>query len=177
MTAVLPRYKTGPSNYQVATLIFGGQLVEANTLTAGTTDLTVKPATNATAAGSASVLGVAGNDANVIAAQTGAANTYGQPAIDISVLTDYVAVYYGGVDIPVWYSAACIPGQKLVISNTNGCVGPYVPQSAAFAQASGDADWIVGICTNPGGVGAGQLTQQIGGTGGSSFYLGFARIF
>src|SRR5215471_291189 len=146
MTAVLPRYKTGPSNYQVATLIFGGQLVSPNTLTAGTTDLTVKPSTNATAAGSYSCLGVAGNDANVIATQTGAANTYGQPQIDISVLLDYVAVYYGGVDIPVWYSAACTPGQLLAISNTNGCVGPFVEQGAAYAQASGDAAFIVGRC-------------------------------
>src|SRR5262252_9250599 len=110
MSAVLPHYKQGPANYQVNTLIFGGQLVENNVFTAGTTDLTVKPA----GAASVHVLGVAGNDANVIAAQTGAPNTYGQPLIDISVLPDYVSVYYGGVDILVWYSASVTQGLKLL---------------------------------------------------------------
>src|SRR5579859_7212214 len=164
MTAVLPRYKTGPMNLQAATLIYGGQLVQPNNLTAGTTDLTVTTGL----AASTHILGVAGNDANVIAAQTGAANTYGQPQIDISVLTDYVAVYYGGIDIPVWYSAAVTPGGKLLAAAT-GTVGP--------AGAGPAADQVVGICTNPGGVAAGQLTQQIGGQGAASFYLGFARIF
>ena len=177
MTAVLPVYKQGPIQLQAATLIFGGQLVAPNTLTAGTTDLTVKPATNATVPQQAACLGVAGNDANVLATQTGAANTYGQPQIDISVLPDYVSIYYGGIDIWVWYSAACTQGQLLMISNTNGCVGPFAEQGAAYAQASGDAAFIVGRCTNPGGVAAGQLTQQIGGLGGASFYLGRARIF
>jgi hypothetical protein len=164
MSAVLPRYRQGPSNLQVAALIYGGQLVQPNNLTAGTTDLTV----NVGLAASTHILGVAGNDANVIAAQTGAPNTYGQPQIDISVLPDYVAVYYGGVDIPVWYSAAVTPGGKLLAA-ANGTVGP--------AGAGPAADQVVGICTNPGGVAAGLLTQQIGGQGAASFYLGYARIF
>jgi hypothetical protein len=164
MTAVLPHYKQGPANYQVSTLIFGGQLVENTTQTAGTTDLTVKPCI----ASSVHCLGVAGKDANVLTTQTGAPNTYGQPQIDISVLDDYTAVYYGGVDIWVWYSAACTPGIKLLCT-ANGTVGP--------AGAGPAADQVVGICTNPGGVAAGQLTQQIGGLGASSFYLGRARIF
>jgi hypothetical protein len=164
MTAVLPHYKQGPANYQVSALIFGGQLVENTTQTAGTTDLTVKPAV----ASSVHCLGVAGKDANVLTTQTGAPNTYGQPQIDISVLDDYTAVYYGGVDIWVWYSAACTPGIKLLCT-ANGTVGP--------AGAGPAADQVVGICTNPGGVAAGQLTQQIGGLGASSFYLGRARIF
>jgi hypothetical protein len=119
MTAVLPHYKQGPANYQVSALIFGGQLVENTTQTAGTTDLTVKPAV----ASSVHCLGVAGKDANVLTTQTGAPNTYGQPQIDISVLDDYTAVYYGGVDIWVWYSAACTPGIKLLCT-ANGTVGP-----------------------------------------------------
>ena len=164
MSAVLPRYRSGPSNLQVATLIYGGQLVQPNNLTAGTTDLTVNVGLSA----STHILGVAGNDANVIAAQTGAANTYGQPQIDISVLPDYVAVYYGGVDIPVWYSGAVTPGGKLIA----GATGTVVAAGAGPA-----ADQVVGICTNPGGVAAGQLTQQIGGQGAASFYLGYARIF
>src|SRR5215813_9469866 len=119
MSAVLPHYKQGPANYQVSTLIYGGQLVENTTFTAGTTYLTVKPA------GAASVhcLGVAGSDANVITAQTGAPNTYGQPQIDISVLGDYVPVYYWGVAFWVWYSAACTQGIKLLCT-ANGTVGP-----------------------------------------------------
>jgi hypothetical protein len=163
MTAVLPHYKQGPANYQVSALIFGGQMVENTTQTAGTTDLTVKPAV----AASVHCLGVAGKDANVLAAQPGTPNTYGQPQIDISVLDDFTAVYYGGVDIWVWYSAACTPGIKLLCT-ANGTVGP--------AAAGPAADQVVGICTHPGGVSAAMLTQQIGGTGASSFFLGRARI-
>lgn len=163
MTAVIPHYKQGPANYQVSTLIFGGQLVEHTTQTAGTTDLTVKPAV----AASVHCLGVAGKDANVLTAQTGTVNTFGATGIDMSVLDDFTSVYYGGVDIWVYYSAACTPGIKLLCT-ANGCVGP--------AGAGPAADQVVGICTHPGGVAAGQLTQQIGGLGASSFFLGRARI-
>jgi hypothetical protein len=164
MSAVLPHYKQGPQNFQVSTLIFGGQLVEPTTKTAGTTDLTVKP----TAAASTTCYGVAGIDANVIATQTGAPNTYGQPAIDISVLTDYTAVYFGGVDIWVWYSGAVVPG-TLLLAGANGTV-----VTAGTAPA---ADQVVGKCSHPGGVSAGMLTQQIGGSGSAAFFLGRARIF
>jgi hypothetical protein len=164
MSAVLPHYKSGPANYQVATLVYGGQLVQPNTLTAGTTDLTVTTGL----AASVNVLGVAGNDANVVSTQTGAANAYGQPLIDISVLTDYTAVYYGGVDIWVWYSGAVIPG-KLLIAGATGTV--------VTAGTGPAADQVVGRCTHPGGVSAAYLTQQIGGQGAASFFLGRARIF
>jgi len=163
MTAVEPHYKAGPANYQVSALIFGGQLVEHTTQTAGTTDLTVKPCT----AASVHCLGVASKDANVLAAKTGAANAYGQPLIDISVLDDFTSVYYGGVDIWAWYSAACTPGIKL-LATANGTVGP--------AGAGPAADQVVGICTHPGGVSAGMLTQQIGGLGATSFFLGRIRV-
>jgi hypothetical protein len=164
MTAVVPHYKMGPANYQVSALIFGGQLVEHTTQTAGTTDLTVKPCT----AASVHCLGVAGKDANVLTAQTGTVNAYGATGIDMSVLDDFTSVYYGGVDIWVYYSAACTPGIKL-LATANGCVGP--------AGAGPAADQVVGICTHPGGVAAGMLTQQIGGLGATSFFLGRARIF
>lgn len=164
MSAVLPHYKQGPANYQVSTLIYGGQLVQPTTITAGTTDLTVKVGL----ASSVVILGVAGGDANVIAAQTGAPNTYGQPLIDISVLTDYVSVYYGGVDIWCWYSGAVNQGTKLLA----GATGTVVTAGAGPA-----ADQVVGVCTHPGGVSAGMLTQQIGGQGAASFFLGRARIF
>lgn len=166
MSAVLPHYKQGPANYQVAGLIYGGQLVANNNQTAGSTDLTVRVATSATDL--AAVLGVSGKDANVIATQTGAANTYGQPQIDISVLDDYVPVYYGGVDIWCWYSAATNPGALVMLSNTLGCLGPF--SGTTYSQ-------ILGRCTHPGGVAAGQLTQQIGGQGAATFFLGRARIF
>lgn len=166
MTAVLPHYKLGgPANYQVATLIYGGQFVMANNATPGTTDLTVKVATSA----ATTVLGVAGTDANVVTTQTGAANSYGQPLIDISVLTDYAAVYYGGWDIWVWYVGQASAGQKLLIGATGGAV--------TGAGAGPAADQVVGVCTQPGGVSSAMLTQQIGGQGSAVYFLGRARVF
>ena len=164
MTAVLPHYKQGAASYQVSTLMFGGQLAEPTTQTAGTTDLTVKPAV----AASTHVLGVVGKDGNVLTAQTGAANTYGAPLIDMSVLDDFVSVYSGGVDIWAWYSAAVTPGGKLLAA-ANGTVGP--------AGAGPAADQVVGVCTHPGGVSAAMLTQALGGLGATSFFLGRVRIF
>ncbi len=165
MTAVLPHYNRGPQNYQVSTLIYGGQFVMPTTGTAGTTDLTVKVATSA----ATTVLGVAGTDANVVTAQTGGVNSYGQPLIDISVLTDYCAVYAGGWDIGVWYVGAATPGQKLIIGATGGAV--------TGAGAGPAADQVVGVCTHPGGVSSAMLTQQIGGTGSAVYFLGRARVF
>lgn len=163
MSAVLPHYKTGPANLQANTLIYGGQLVQYNSIANPATDLTVIPA----AANSLRCLGVAGNDAAPIATQTGAANTYGEPLIDLSVLTDYVSVYYGHVDIWAWYSIATIQG-NLVICAANGTLGP--------AGGAPPADQVVGKCTHPGGVAAGMLTQQIGGQGAASFFLGRVRL-
>ena len=164
MTAVLPHYTRGPANYQVSTLIYGGQFVMPTTLTAGTTDLTVKVATSATV----NALGVAATDANVVTTQTGAANSYGQPLIDISVLTDYVAVYSGGWDIWAWYVGAAILGQKLIIGATGGAV--------TGAGAGPAADQVVGTCSHPGGVSSAMLTQQIGGTGSAVYFLGRVRV-
>jgi hypothetical protein len=163
MTAVLPHYRQGPANFQVSALTFGGQLVENTNQTAGTTDLTVRPA----AAGSKAVLGVSGKDANVLATQTGTVNAFGATGIDISVLDDFTSVYFGGVDIFVWYAGACAPGVLLIA----GATGTVVTVGA------GTFDQVIGRCTQPGGVAAGQLTQQIGGLGASSFFLGRARIF
>jgi hypothetical protein len=168
MSAVLPHYPSGcgPQNKQVSTLIYGGQLVQPTTLTAGTTDLTVKPALSA----SVNVLGVAGGDANVVSSQTASPNAYGQPLIDISVLLDYTAVYYGDVDIWVWYAGAVIEGGKAIVGSANN--GTLVAAGAGPA-----ADQVVGMCTHPGGVSAGMLTQQIGGQGSAAYFLGRARIF
>jgi hypothetical protein len=164
MSASLPHYKSGPASKQVATLIYGGQLVMPNTATAGTTDLTVKLAT----AAATTCMGVAGNDANVLSAQTGSPNSYGQPLIDISVLTDYTAVIYGGYDTWAWYSAQVLEGQKLLCA-AGGTVGP--------AGAGPAADQVVGVCTHPGGVASAMLTQAIGGQGAATFFFGRMRVF
>jgi hypothetical protein len=164
MTAVLPHYTRGPRNLQVSTLIFGGQFVMPTTQGYGTTDLTVKVATSATVYCS----GVAGADANVISTQTGAANAYGDPLIDMSVLTDYVPVYAGGWDIWVWYVGQAYTDQKLIIGATGGAV--------TGAGAGPAADQVVAVCTHPGGVSSAMLTQQIGGTGSASYFLGRARV-
>lgn len=187
MSAVLPHYKMGPANFQVATLVYGGQIVEPHTQTAGTTDLTVTPSIANAAAGATNALGVAGNDANTISTQTGAANTYGQPLIDISVLTDYVSVYYGGVDIWCWYGGPANPGELLLVGSshnvaTNGTVmgyastTPYGGSSGTQAITAAYTN-IIGRCTHPGGVAASMLTQQIGGSGAASYFLGRARIY
>ena len=188
MTAVLPHYKTGPANYQAAGLIFGGQFVVPNTITAGTTDLTVAVAPggeSAAATGVTNVLGVAGADANVISTQTGAANSYGEPAIDISVLGDYVPVWYGGVDIWVWYGGPAAAGELLVIGTGTsghtvaGCVTGIAgtPFFTSTAITSFTPNTIVGRCTHPGGVSSALLTHQIGGTGSAYYFLGRARVY
>lgn len=184
MSAVLPHYRTGPANYQAAALIYGGQFVTFNTLTPGTTDLTVKPSVGGTTtAGDTNVIGVAGTDANVISTQTGAANSYGQPAIDISVLTDYVSVYSAGFDIWVWYGGQAGPGELLVVgaatgANCNGCVMGYTrtPQNATATISAPVPATFVARCTHPGGVSSAMLTQQIGGQGSAVYFLGRARI-
>ena len=188
MTAVLPHYTRGPWNYQAAGLIYGGQFVVPNTITAGTTDLTVAVAPggeSAAATGVTNVLGVAGADANVISTQTGAANAYGQPLIDISVLTDYVPVYSGGWDIWAWYGGPAAPGELLVIGTGTtghvvaGCVTGIAgtPFFTSTAITSFTPNTIVGRCTHPGGVSSAMLTQQIGGTGNAYYFLGRIRVF
>ena len=179
MAGAIPHYKVGPSNYQVNSLIYGGQWVMPHSITPGTTDLTVTLAVATAAQTIGYALGVAGNDAAPIAVQTGAANAYGQPLIDISVLTDYVSVYYGGVDIFCWYSAACYVGQPVMVTNVAanaGTVIPWAGQGASFGQYAGDASAIVGRCTHPGGVSAAMLTQQIGGQGSATYFFGRCRV-
>jgi hypothetical protein len=184
MSAVLPHYTRGPWNKQVAGLIYGGQFVEPNTLTPGTTDLTVKvSAGGTTSAGSLYVMGVAGTDANVISTQTGAANSYGQPLIDISVLTDYVAVYAGGWDIWAWFAGQATEGEPLVVgSSGTGVVvaGTVVGVAHSPFNSAGAItpayNNVVARCTHPGGVSSAMLTQQIGGQGAASYFLGRLRL-
>jgi hypothetical protein len=188
MSAVLPHYKPGgPANFQVNTLIYGGQWVTPHVITAGTTDFTVIPSVGGTStAGDNNVLGVAGKDGNVITTQTGAANSYGEPLIDISVLDDYISVYYGFVDIWCWYAGPAGPGELLTIgaattgANCNGTVCG-VTSTGTIKNTAGSTiapayNNIVGKCTYPGGVTAGMLTQQIGGQGTAAYFLGRARV-
>ena len=172
--AQLPHYKAGPASKQVSTLVFAGQLVMPTTAVAGTTDLTVKPAT----ANAVTVLGAAGKDANVVSTQTAAANTYGQPQIDISVLDDYTSIWFGGIDMPVWYNntGSILEGQ-LLVAGANGTVQAFTEQGASYVQAAGDAAMIIGRCTIQGGLTTAMCTQQIGGLGAATFFLGRARIF
>jgi hypothetical protein len=165
MSAVLPHYKQGPMNKQVSALVIGGMIVCPTTI-GSNTDLTVAPCS---AANARYYMGVAGKDANVIAVQTGAVNTYGQPAIDISVLDDYTSVYYGMVDIWVWYQGAVSEGDFLTISGTTA--GTVVTGGATPAVVS-----TVGKCTHPGGIVSGMLTANTL-IGGSTYFLGRARIF
>jgi hypothetical protein len=186
MTAVLPHYTRGPANYQTAALIFGGQFVEPDTQVPGTTDLTVKPSVGgSTSAGATNVVGLAATDANVILTQAGAANSYGQPLIDISVLTDYVSVYFGGTDIWAWYGGQAAPGELMVVGAASGVAvngtvcgvahSPYGGASGATAITPAYGN-VVARCTNPGGVSSAMLTQQIGGSGAASYYLGRVRV-
>jgi hypothetical protein len=152
-------------NKQVSTLVIGGMMVCPTTI-GSASDLTVAPCSSANAR---YCLGLAGKDANVISVQTGAANTYGQPAIDISVMDDYTAVYYGGVDIWAWYQGAVSEGDLLTISATT-------PGTLVTNGTGTDPKVIVGRCTHPGGVAAGMLAANTL-IGGSTYYLGRARIF
>src|SRR5450755_2069885 len=138
MSGSLPHYKLGPASYQVSALVTGGQLVVAD----GSSATTVSPA----GAGSALVLGVAGNDAAPIPNQAGSTDTAagGSPLVDISVLSDYTSVYASGYDMHVTYAANATFG-ALLKSAASGQVTPWVSGTDA-------AGLIVGRCTQPGGV-------------------------
>jgi|SRR5581483_8773578 len=143
MSGNLPHYQHGPDSYQVSALVKGGTLVVAD----GSGASTVSTA----GAGAANVLGVAGNDAAPIVDQTGATTSYGDPLLDVSALTDYVAVRHGE-DCRVTYAAAATFG-ALLKSAANGQVTPWVSGTDA-------AGLIVGRCTQPGGVAAGATVAR-----------------
>lgn len=136
MSGVLPHTKHGPESYQVSALVTGGQLVKAD----GSGDTTV----SAAGAGAINVLGVAGIDAAPYPNQAGDTTSYGDPLLDISVLTDYVPVWHA-VDIAVTYAANCSFGELLKAA-ANGQVTPWVDGTDT------DPATIIGRCTQPGGV-------------------------
>lgn len=149
MSGVVPFLKgLGPATYPVgapatagAATVKGGQLVAVD----GTDATKVNVAD-----GSTPVLGVALYDAAPIPDQSGDQTGYGQPIIDISVPPGYVAVAYGGVDIPVTYANTAALGDLLKAA-AGGQVTPYV------SGTDTDATLIVGRCTQPGGVTAGAV--------------------
>jgi hypothetical protein len=141
MPAIPQVTKTGPRTYVPASgvAISAGQLVEAR---AGGR---IGPA----AAGSLVVLGVALQDA--IAPEdlvTTPTTVGGRSVLNTAVLPQNVAVAYAPIEVPVTYAAAATFGQLLVAA-ANGQVTP--------AGATPDARTIVGRCTAPAGVGAGQV--------------------
>lgn len=143
MAGSLPHYQGGPDSYQVSALVVGGTLVAAD----GSSATTVSTA----GAGSALVLGVAGNDASPQVSQTGNTTTYGSPLLDVSVLPDYVAVRHGE-DCHLTYAAAATFG-ALLKSAASGQVTPWISGTDA-------AGLIVGRCTQPGGIAAGATVGR-----------------
>lgn len=144
MAGSLPHYRLGPDSYQVSATVYGGSLVIADGSSASTVSTAGANAIN--------VLGVAGNDASPLVSQTGNTTSYNAPLLDISVLTDYVAVHHG-CDIHVTYAAAATFGQLLKAA-ASGQVTPWVSGTDTNAAT------IIGRCTQPGGVAAGATVAR-----------------
>lgn len=154
MSGNLPVLKFGPISYQASGLILGGQLV----IPTGSTGATAAPPAagsaqtvmacttaniGALANGAISVLGVAGNDANVLTMPgLPSTNTYQQQQLDIAQEPDYVSVYTMGV-FNIQYEASCSFGAALIA----GIAGGVTP-----AGATPDARTVIGRCAQAGGV-------------------------
>jgi|SRR5216684_4462469 len=152
MPGVLPVLRQGPATYQVFSAVTGGQVVVPHEAAGVFTDQTIIPNVTVNAI---NVLGVAANDAAPYVDQTGL-----NPVV-ISQQPDRVAVYYG-VDITVAYAAACDFGICVSASAASG-VQAYVRQGAAYSQFVGDPVYIIGRCSEPGGVAAaGNARARIG---------------
>lgn len=146
MSGVHPRYQHGPRSYQVSGLVKGGQVVIPDDANPGM----IKACD---AAGAATVLGVALDDANAYADQSGDTTGYGAPVVDASVLPDHTAVAYGGATVPVTFSGDADFGQKVAADGSGG-VAAY---SAAAAGSVGTFDAIIGVCDEPDGVTSGKI--------------------
>lgn len=134
MPGVVPKFVDGPITYKVKATVRGGRLVEAST-----PDVDGGVVQEAGAA-SVKVLGVATKDARK-PVDPESADTFGNPIIDVTQITDQVAV---GVGVyPVVYSANAAFGDRLV-ATAAGTVAP--------AGAAPDARTIVGQCREPLGV-------------------------
>ncbi|GAB2907009.1 hypothetical protein GCM10027047_01600 [Rhodococcus aerolatus] len=126
--------KTGPRSYTPTEPIAGGQLVEART----------GGRVGVAAAGSLKVLGVAVTDGVSPDAAFGQPTVVGGfPTVTAVAAPHTVGVAYGGIEVPVTYSATAAFGDALV-STGAGKVGP--------AGTTPDARTIVGRCAEPAGV-------------------------
>lgn len=133
MSGVNPVLFDGPDTVTVNAAVTGGMLVAP----VGTTGQ-VGPA----AAGATNVLGVALEDGAPASAQTN---------LNFATARTEVAVAYGNIDVPVTYAANAAWGQKLQAA-ANGQVTPYVTTNTG--------DFIVGICSAPAGVTAGNVGRM-----------------
>jgi hypothetical protein len=138
MAGVVPRYDDGPVTFQCSdsASIVGGMLVESD---AGS-PAKVQPAS----AGSQVSIGVATNDTvGVSVSQVPTVPGTTSPSINAALLPPYVAVASDGV-YPVRYAATTAFGARLKCA-ANGQVTPWV-------SGTDNAELIVGICYEPGGV-------------------------
>ncbi len=141
MPGVLPVYDRGPVTFEVNATVAGGQLVEPDT----------GGRIKAAASGSALVLGVACTDA--IAAATSQVPTIPgvSVALNLSPISQYVAVASEGVWI-LTTTLAVTFGARVKVGATAGTVSPWISGTDA-------ANLIVGICYEPLGVGAAGTGQ------------------
>lgn len=129
--------KTGPRTYNAGATIRRGQVV------VGTDNSNVVPSTGA----STRVLGIAVTDA-VASNAAGSTAPNGQPIVNMAPLPTIVSVADCGIEVDgVTFLAAAKFGDPLV-GAANGQVTP--------AAAGADGATVVGRCTQPGGVAAGQ---------------------
>lgn len=138
MAGVVPKFDNGPITCRVLETVKGGQLVEGRT--AAVQDKGIGNI-GVAAAASTKVMGVATKDARPPASNE-TTDTFGNVTVDVTQITEYVAVGIHGV-WPVLYSANAAFGDPLV-ATANGTVAP--------AGAAPDARTIVGRCWEPGGV-------------------------
>lgn len=139
MSGITQYTKTGPQSY----VPVSGQTVKGGTLVEARTGGRIGTA----AAGSLKVLGAALGDAQspegVVTA--GVVGADGRPVLNTAQLPTTVAVAYAPAEVKLTFTAAATFGERLV-ATADGKVGP--------AGATPDARSIVGICTEPAGVGA-----------------------
>jgi hypothetical protein len=135
MPGVVPKWVGGPITFKVKGTVRGGRLVEG-----AAADVDGGIIIEAGAA-SAKVLGVATKDARKPVSPN-SVDTFGNPIVDTTMITDEVAVGKGGV-YPLTYTANAAFGDPLV-ATAAGTVAP--------AGATPDARTIVGRCMEPLGV-------------------------
>lgn len=134
MAGAIPRFNGGPVTYEVVETVRGSQLVEART----------GSKVGVAAAGSVACLGVATKDATPVATLTGT-DTFGNPTINISPVSQYVAVQgVPAIFETITYAANATFGALLKCA-ANGQVTPWV-------LGTDNPALIVARCLEPAGV-------------------------